>query len=810
MFHSRIQRAGWLLAACIAFGLLDVHAQSVGTAFTYQGELRAAGTPATAAYDFQFRLFNSAGGNTQVGTTVTASAVSVINGLFTVPLDFGAAQFAGDAQWLEINVRPSSGGTFETLIPRTAVTPTPYALGAVAALANSVTTTSIVDGAVQSGDLAAGSVGTAQVNAAQVQRRVTGSCAASQGVQSIAQDGTVVCGTFGSGTITGVSAGAGLAGGGTSGGVTLGIASGGVGAAQINPVQVQARVTGACAAGQYVTQVNQDGTVACGTDATGTAGWSLTGNAGTNPATNFIGTTDAQPLSLGVAGSRALRITPVAPAAPGGALTINLLAGSRVNDINAGVQGAVVAGGGTADLEGQALPNRALSDFSVVAGGIGGTAGTAADPMGTQGATVSGGRGNVASGLFSTVSGGSGNTASARGAVVDGGQLNQATGITSAVSGGIFNSASGLDSSVGGGTSNSATSQASTVAGGSSNSASNAYAFVGGGQQNTASGFHAVVAGGSVNTASGSAASVLGGGSNAASAQDAVVTGGRQNTASGPGSLVGSGFLNAASNVYAFVGAGLRNQASGINSAVAAGEENTASGRGSMAGPGYQNCAGGEGTWAGGSFARVRVGSDSGPAGFGCALVPSSGDANGDEGTFAWADSTAGSFVSTGPNQFLVRAAGGVFFGTTSTPTIPADRFINTSTGAHLTTGGTWTNASSRALKTAFEAIDPGEVLARLLALPLTRWQYRDSPAEGVHLGPVAEEFHAAFGLGADGSAISTVDANGVALAAIQGLNAKLEAERDALHERVAKLDAENAALRARLEAIEARLGGAR
>jgi hypothetical protein len=177
-------------------------------------------------------------------------------------------------------------------------------------------------------------------------------------------------------------------------------------------------------------------------------------------------------------------------------------------------------------------------------------------------------------------------------------------------------------------------------------------------------------------------------------------------------------------------------------------------------------------------------------------------------------------FVSTGPNQFGVRAAGGVFFGGSGVTSadIPDGRFINTSTGAHLTTGGTWTNASSRALKTAFEAIDASDILGRVLALQLTRWQYRDSPAEGAHLGPVAEDFYAAFGLGADGRAISTVDASGVALAAIQGLNAKLEAQRDVLHERVEMLDAardaevaalrgENAALRARLEAIEARLG---
>lgn len=153
-----------------------------------------------------------------------------------------------------------------------------------------------------------------------------------------------------------------------------------------------------------------------------------------------------------------------------------------------------------------------------------------------------------------------------------------------------------------------------------------------------------------------------------------------------------------------------------------------------------------------------------------------------------------------------MRAAGGIYFGTSGTVSLPGTRFINTSTGAFLSSGGTWTNASSRALKTAFESIDAGDLLARLLALPLTRWQYRESPAEGVHLGPVAEEFHAAFGLGADGQSISTVDANGVALAAIQGLNAKLEAERDGLHKRVEALGADNAALRADSDALRARL----
>ncbi|MFN9730195.1 MAG: hypothetical protein ACK59M_06980 [Pseudomonadota bacterium] len=86
----------------VALALPAARAQSVGSAFTCQGELRAAGSPANAAYDFQFRLFNSAGGTTQVGPTRTLAGVSVINGMFSVPLDFGLAQFAGDTQWLEI------------------------------------------------------------------------------------------------------------------------------------------------------------------------------------------------------------------------------------------------------------------------------------------------------------------------------------------------------------------------------------------------------------------------------------------------------------------------------------------------------------------------------------------------------------------------------------------------------------------------------------------------------------------------------------------------------------------------------------
>lgn len=106
----------------------------------------------------------------------------------------------------------------------------------------------------------------------------------------------------------------------------------------------------------------------------------------------------------------------------------------------------------------------------------------------------------------------------------------------------------------------------------------------------------------------------------------------------------------------------------------------------------------------------------------------------------------------------------------------------NSGNGAHLTAGGVWTNGSSRTFKHAIEAIEPERVLDALLALPVNRWRYRGSD-DTLHLGPMAEDFHAAFGLGGDARYIGTVDADGVALAAIQGLNARLQRENESLRD---------------------------
>lgn len=82
------------------------------------------------------------------------------------------------------------------------------------------------------------------------------------------------------------------------------------------------------------------------------------------------------------------------------------------------------------------------------------------------------------------------------------------------------------------------------------------------------------------------------------------------------------------------------------------------------------------------------------------------------------------------------------------------------------------------------------------------RWSYRDDP-DTTHVGPMAEDFHTAFGVGPDDRHISSVDADGVSLAAIQGLH-RLLAEKEA---RLRRLEEENRALAQRLGAIERAIG---
>ncbi len=116
----------------------------------------------------------------------------------------------------------------------------------------------------------------------------------------------------------------------------------------------------------------------------------------------------------------------------------------------------------------------------------------------------------------------------------------------------------------------------------------------------------------------------------------------------------------------------------------------------------------------------------------------------------------------------------------------------------NVTIAGTLTQGSDRDQKQAISAIEPREVLAKVAGLPLSQWSYKDDPATR-HIGPMAQDFHAAFGVGADDKHIATIDADGVALAAIQALHGLVKEKE----QKISALEEQNRALDRRLEALE-------
>jgi Flp pilus assembly pilin Flp len=100
--------------------------------------------------------------------------------------------------------------------------------------------------------------------------------------------------------------------------------------------------------------------------------------------------------------------------------------------------------------------------------------------------------------------------------------------------------------------------------------------------------------------------------------------------------------------------------------------------------------------------------------------------------------------------------------------------------------------SSDRAKKDNFATVDPREMLAKVASLPITTWNYTSQGPNVRHIGPMAQDFYATFGVGDDDKHINMVDAIGVALAAIQGL-----------YQIVQEQDARLAAAEARLAALE-------
>ncbi|MFL7790922.1 MAG: tail fiber domain-containing protein, partial [Anaerolineae bacterium] len=393
-----------------------------------------------------------------------------------------------------------------------------------------------------------------------------------------------------------------------------------------------------------------------------------------------------------------------------------------------------------------------------------------------RGATIGGGGEsgypNRVTDDYATIGGGYDNTASSYGAVIGGGSNNTASGSYGAtVAGGDGNIASGdYAPTIGGGKDNVVTGDFSVIGGGYDNTVSEGYATVGGGEDNTVSEGYATVSGGLLNIASGERSTVGGGSGNTASGERSTVGGGSGNTADSFGATIAGGMNNVVTGTLATIGGGSDNTAEGAYTTIGGGDDNIARGD-------YATIAGGRSNYATGdySFAAGRRANAA------------------DDGCFVWGDSTDAMFHCTNPNRFMVRASGGVYLYTNST----------VSTGAYLApNSGSWSSLSDRNAKENFQSVDPEYVLEQVVQMPVSTWNYIGE-AEGIrHLGPMAQDFYAAFGLGDSERYINTLDADGVALVAIQGLYAK----NQALEAEVSTLKTENATLKKDMSDLAARV----
>lgn len=159
------------------------------------------------------------------------------------------------------------------------------------------------------------------------------------------------------------------------------------------------------------------------------------------------------------------------------------------------------------------------------------------------------------------------------------------------------------------------------------------------------------------------------------------------------------------------------------------------------------------------------------------------------------------SVYATANNQFVARGCGGIRFFTTQNVN-PANGPVG---GVELAAGGSsWSAVSDRNRKENFLPLDGEDVLARLRSVPVMSWNYLTQERSIRHAGPMAQDFHAAFGLGESELLINSVDIDGVNMAAIQGLDARTERQQA----RIAELEAHVRSLEERLARMEALLAG--
>jgi len=479
--------------------------------------------------------------------------------------------------------------------------------------------------------------------------------------------------------------------------------------------------------------------------------WQTTGNAGTTAGPNFLGTTDNQPLEVHVNGQRAFRLEPTT----GGP---NVIGGYNGNSVAAGSIGVTIGGGGDSGVPNVISSTGTTPQYLTIGGGAGNSiantdhatiSGGGANSI-SQGnsATIGGGSGNtIVLGHYSTLSGGSNNrlgfgvSANDTGGTISGGQGNQIYGaVDSTIGGGIGNLMDGPPI---------------------------AYATIAGGLSNVIAVSHSQTIGGGANNTNNSTGSTIAGGENnyiygddfGGSATDSAIGGGLDNYVDGR--CIASTIAGGRNNQILFptgftgldestIGGGISNLANGICGTIPGGINNTAA-----------NFA-----FAAGSRAQAV-----------------------NQGAFVWADSQSGTFSSTASDQVSFRCQGGVTFTSGSGA---ANQTVSWTPGS-----GSWSFSSDRNLKDRFQSVDARAVLEKVSQLPIMEWSYKEYPER--HIGAMAQDFHALFPLNANDKALNDADLHGVALAAIKGLNQKLE-ERDA---EVAELKANNSAMEKRLADLE-------
>lgn len=465
--------------------------------------------------------------------------------------------------------------------------------------------------------------------------------------------------------------------------------------------------------------------------------WLLSGNAGTTPGTHFVGTTDNQPLELHVNRLRAFRLED-----PGDSVSDanslpdgapNVIGGSPGNFVVPGVVGATIAGGGATNFMDWPYTNTVGGDYGTIGGGLGNIV-----AGGSFCATIGGGHVNIigANVAYSVIAGGYGN------------DIAENTPYATIAGGVVNHIRTRADYSfIGGGYNNTiaANSTNATIAGGYYNSigANSGRSFIGGGSSNRIGTnlWFGIISGGSGNEIGhGADGSAIGGGewnNIGAKTWYGTIAGGAENYigTNAHCSVIGGGWFNTnlANAEYATIPGGTRNCAT--NYAFAAGRRAKAN----------------------------------------------------HTGAFVWGDSADADIASTNANSVTMRASGG--YRLFSNPNATAGVFLAPG-------GGSWTTMSDRNAKEDFQPVNSMEVLNKVAALPVTTWKYKSQDASIRHIGPTAQDFHAAFGLGETDTGITAIDADGVALAAIQGLNQKLTEE-------LKRLDAENAELRRELAELK-------